>query len=100
MLRILIAFPFLLILIVFALSNPGPATLKFWPTDYTLTAPLSFAILVGMGGAFLLGAFSTWLPAVFARGRARRAERTAQQLRTQVAELKKAKAPTTAVAAR
>jgi uncharacterized integral membrane protein len=100
MLRILIAFPFLIVLIVFALSNPGAVSLKFWPTDFVLTAPLSFAILVGMGGAFLLGALSTWFPGIFARGRARRAERNAIQLKAQVAALKKAKAPNGAVAAR
>ncbi len=59
--RLLIAFPFLLLLVLFALSNTAPAPLRLWPTDYTLELPLSLAILGGMAIAFLFGGALVWL---------------------------------------
>src|SRR4051794_2818653 len=99
MIRFLIAFPVLVVLIVFALSNPQPVTLGLWPTDFKIQTPLSFAILIGMGGAFLPGPLFVWSPALGPRMRARRAERAARRLEQQVADLKKKNAPA-AVAAR
>ena len=89
MLRVLIALPFLLVLILFSLSNRQPVTLAFWPTDFGLTMPLSLAILLAMAVAFLLGALVVWIPALAVRRRARRFERAAQRLEAQLAELKR-----------
>jgi uncharacterized integral membrane protein len=97
MIRFIIAFPVLIVLVVFALSNPQPVSLHFWPTDLNFPITLSFAILIGAAGAFLLGALFVWLPALGTRARARRAERTARRLEAQVADLKK-KSPATAAA--
>ena len=88
MLRILIAAPFLFILVLFALSNPQPTQFGLWPTDYSVQLPLSLAVLGAMGVAFLLGALLLWTSALAARARARRAERTVRLLEAQVAELK------------
>ena len=44
----IVLFPVLLILVVFALSNPQPVQLGFWPTDFALQAPLSLAVLAGL----------------------------------------------------
>lgn len=80
MLRALLLAPFLILLIAFALSNPQPVTLALWPTDLSLEAPLSIAVLVSAGAFFVLGAFIVWVPGLGHRWRARRAERRAARL--------------------
>jgi uncharacterized integral membrane protein len=86
--RLLIALPFLLILVVFALSNTVPVGLHFWPTDYSMELPLSLAILASMAIAFLLGGALVWISELAQRRRARRAEQTVRLLEAQVQELK------------
>ncbi len=98
MLRTLIALPVLIVLVLFALSNPQPVTLLFWPTDFKLATPVSAAVLVTAAAAFLLGSLFVWFPALGARRRARRFERAARRLEDQVNSLKK-KSSGTAVAA-
>ena len=88
MLRIVIAAPFLLLLVLFALSNPQPVTLGLWPTDFSVEVPLSLAVLGAMGVAFLAGALLLWVSVLVARRRAARAERTVRLLEAQVSELK------------
>jgi uncharacterized integral membrane protein len=88
MLRFIIALPFLLILVLFALSNREPTAFHLWPTDYAVTAPLSLAVVGAMGVAFVVGALLLWLSVVAARHRARRAEHKVRLLEAQVAELK------------
>jgi uncharacterized integral membrane protein len=101
MLRALIALPFLVVLILFALSNRQPVTLSLWPTGLELTAPAAVLILVSVAGAFLLGALFVWIPALGVRRRARRFERTTRDLQAQVAALKgSAPAPGTTMVAR
>ena len=89
MLRTLIALPFLVVLILFALSNPQPVTLTIWPTDLKLATPLSAAVLVTAAAAFLLGSLFVWIPALGTRRRARRFERATRRLEDQVVSLKK-----------
>jgi lipopolysaccharide assembly protein A len=86
--RLLIAAPFLLLLVLFALSNPQPVRFGLWPTDYSLEAPLSIAMLVAMAAAFVGGALLLWMSALAGRRRARRAERAQRMLEAQVQELK------------
>ena len=101
MLRALIALPFLIVLILFALSNRDAVTLRLWPTGLELTAPAAVVVLVSMAGAFLLGALFVWIPALGTARRARRFERAARDLEAQVAVLKgSASAPGTTMAAR
>jgi uncharacterized integral membrane protein len=88
MIRILIAAPFLFLLVLFALSNPQPTEFRLWPTDYAVVLPLSLAVLGAMGVAFVLGALVLWMSVLAARRRARRAEHRARLLEAQVAELK------------
>jgi uncharacterized integral membrane protein len=88
MLRILVAAPFLFLMVLFALSNPQPTEFKLWATDYAVTLPLSLAVLGAMGVAFFLGALLLWTSAVGARRRARRAAHKVRMLEAQVAELK------------
>ncbi len=86
--RLLIALPFLLLLVVFALSNTVPVSLRLWPTDYALELPLSLAVLAAMAIAFLLGGGVVWLSELAQRRRARRAEHAVRLLEAQVQALK------------
>jgi uncharacterized integral membrane protein len=88
MLRFIIGLPILILLVVFALSNAEPVRLGFWPTDYTLQAPLSVAVLVGAAVAFLLGGLLVWLNELGQRRRARRAEENVRVLEERLEELK------------
>jgi len=80
MLRVLLLLPFLVLLVVFALSNPQPVPLGLWPTDYSLEVPVSIAILTASGVFFFLGALFVWFGSVAARTRHRRAEKRAAGL--------------------
>lgn len=83
--------PLVLGLILFAASNRADVSLRLWPFDYELTAPVA---LVGVGGlflGFLWGAAMVWISGGVARGRARReahradgAEKEVQRLKTDV----------------
>jgi lipopolysaccharide assembly protein A len=86
--RLLILAPVLLLLVLFALSNTAPARVGLWPTAWSLQAPLSLIVLVGMAFAFLVGAVLVWVSELAQRRRARRAEQSVRALETQVQELK------------
>lgn len=87
--RRLITVPLVLILLAllvsFALSNAQPVTVGLWPTGLAADLPLSVAILIGMGAAFLLGALMLWFSALGARSRARIAEDRVRMLQAQLA---------------
>jgi len=86
--RLVIALPFLLLLVLFALSNRAPVHLGLWPTDYSLELPLSLAILGAMAIAFLAGGIVVSISALAQRRRARHAEYTVRLLEEQVRELR------------
>jgi uncharacterized integral membrane protein len=88
MLRLVIAAPFLLLLVLFALSNQAPVQIGLWPTDFLLRVPLSVAVLVAMAVAFLLGGFFVWFSLIGQSLRARRAEKRAARLANDVERLK------------
>lgn len=90
MLRLLIAAPFILVIVVFALSNRQPVQLGLWPTDVSVSVPLALAILAPVAVAFLLGAAVMWFSAVGQRRRAGRAERRASLLAADLAKLREA----------
>lgn len=83
--RLLSVAPFLLVLVLFALSNRQDVTLGFWPTDLAVTLPLSLAILMAMAVAFLAGALVVWVPSLGVRLRARRLAREARTLQARLA---------------
>ncbi len=85
--RFLIAVPALLLLVLFALSNKQPVRMGLWPTDVTVDAPLSVAVLLASALFFLAGALMTWGTSLAMRARARRAEEQVRQLQTQVRTL-------------
>jgi uncharacterized integral membrane protein len=86
--RLLIAAPFLIVLVLFALSNPEPVNLTLWPTDFALQMPLSLAILAAMAIAFLLGGMVVWFNELGQRRRARRAEERVRILEAETQELR------------
>jgi uncharacterized integral membrane protein len=88
MIRIVIAAPFLALMVLFALSNPTPVKLGIWPTDYQIEVPISLAILAGLGVGFFFGALALWVSAVAAKARARRAERKVRQLQAEIDDMK------------
>ena len=93
MIRLIPALVFVLLLVLFALSNRQDVALGFWPTDYVAEVPLSVAILVGMALAFLVGASIVWVQTVGLRRRARRAEALVSRLQAQIATTELRQAP-------
>ena len=83
-LRLLLLSPFLLLLVVFALSNTRPVPIGLWPTGLTIELPLAGAILLGTAVGLVLGALIVWVPGLAHRRRARRAEAREAALRTQL----------------
>ncbi|WP_158747119.1 lipopolysaccharide assembly protein LapA domain-containing protein [Acidisphaera sp. L21] len=74
MLGLIFALPFILVLIVFALSNATSVALGFWPTDLSVVVPLSLAVLGSGALFFVLGALVVGITSLGQRRRARRAE--------------------------
>ena len=85
--RLLIAVPFLMVLVIFVLSNREPVTVGFWPTDARWDMPLSGALLIVAAVALSVGAVMVWISELRQRRRARHAEATVRQLEAQVKEL-------------
>ncbi len=83
-LRLVLALPFLAVLVSFVLSNPENVVIRLWPTDLAQTMPLSIAILSAMAVAFLIGALLIWFNAIAARYAARRANLRVAALEAQV----------------
>ncbi len=88
LLRLLLLSPFLLVLVVFALANPQPVHIVFWPFDIALDPPASVALLSVLGAGLFLGAVMLWVTTLGLRLRARRAERANALLES---ELKRAR---------
>ena len=62
-LRLVIAIPLLLLLVLFALTpgNRAAVPLGLWPTDIVWVAPLSIIVLAAAALFFFLGALTVWL---------------------------------------
>ncbi len=88
MLGLIFISPFLLLLVLFALSNATPVQLALWPTDLSLEAPLSIAVLVTSAVFFVLGAIVVGIGSLAQWRRARRAEGRVRALEGEVAQLK------------
>ncbi len=86
--RLIVAAPFLLVLVLFLLSNQQSVALGLWPFGKLFAVPLAIAILGGVGAGFLLGAVFVWIPALALRYRARHYERRVRELEAQLAALK------------
>jgi putative membrane protein len=85
MLRWLLIGPFILVIVVFALSNSSPVALRMWPFDLSWQTTLSLAVLIVAGIFFLLGAIIAWLASLPARARARDLRGQVQTLEMELA---------------
>jgi uncharacterized integral membrane protein len=92
--RLLIAVPFLVVLVIFVLSNRDPVAIGFWPSDVRWDMPLSVALLVAAAVALAVGAAMVWISEFRLRRRARHAEATVRRLEAQVQELQAQLHPT------
>lgn len=88
MFGLIFAAPFLVFLVVFALSNRGTVQIGLWPTDLLLDIPLSLAVLGAGGVFFILGAIVVGLGSLGQRRRARRAENRVRLLEREVETLR------------
>ena len=85
--RLLIAVLFVLVLMLFVLSNHEPVTIGLWPTDVRWDIPLSAALLTTAAVALVVGAAMVWISELRQRRRARHAEAAVRRLEDQVREL-------------
>ncbi len=97
MLGLIFTAPFVLLLVVFALSNQQPVSLGLWPTDLTWQVPVSLAVLGASAVFFVLGALVVGLNSVAQRRRARRAERRVRALQAELEDMRPRPVPSTAV---
>ena len=91
MLRLIAFLPvaaLLLLLVLFAISNPAPVGLMLWPLDLVWQVPLAGAVLGAAALAFLLGALLAWGTALRNGARARRLQREVTRLETELAALR------------
>ena len=88
MLGLIFALPFILLLIVFALSNAGTVPLGLWPTDLSVDVPLSLAVLGAGAVFFVLGAIVVGISSLGQRRRARRAESRVRTLERELEALR------------
>ena len=85
---LLLTVPFLLLLLLFALSNREMVQVALWPTDWSVDVMLSVVVLGAAAVAFLMGALTVWLSELARRARLRRAEQKVTLLEEQLRNLK------------
>jgi len=73
-LSLLITLPLTIILVVFAVSNRGDATVSLWPLPIALDLPVFVLVLAPLGLGLFGGLAWLWAPLTLARRRARKAE--------------------------
>lgn len=83
MLRLVLALPLLVVLVIFAVSNREPVLVSF--LGYAANVALSAAVLAASAIFFLLGALLVWFSELRQRRRARRAELRVRELETALA---------------
>jgi uncharacterized integral membrane protein len=86
--RWLLFLPLLVLLAIFALSNPQDVELRLWPFDLAWVSPLGIAVLILCAAAFLLGAGIAWAAGLAARRRAAKVEEAARLLEGELATYK------------
>jgi uncharacterized integral membrane protein len=80
--------PLLVVVALFALSNPQDVEFRLWPFDVFIPAPLGVATLLIGAVGFVIGASIAWGAALPARRRAVRYEQAARLLEAEIASLK------------
>lgn len=97
MLRLIVAVPLIVVLVIFAVSNRQNVAITFlgWETSVAL----SVAVLLAAAAFFLLGALVVWFGELRQRRRARRAENRVRELELQLTEARATLAPVPVAAA-
>jgi uncharacterized integral membrane protein len=80
--------PLLVLLALFAISNPQDIELRLWPFDVAWVSSLGIAVLLIGAFAFLVGAFVAWAAGLQARRRAAKVEQAAKLLEAELAALR------------
>ena len=93
MLRLIVALPLIVVLVIFTVQNTLAITITFlvWKTSVSL----SVAVLLASAAFFLLGALVVWFGELRQRRRARRAEYRVRELEAQLTEARVTLAPIT-----
>jgi lipopolysaccharide assembly protein A len=86
--RLLLLAPFLLVLVVFALSNPQIIHFGFWLSGLDIPVPASLAVLAALALGILFGAVALWFSTLCLRHRLRRAEQARAELEAELRRLK------------
>ena len=84
--------PLVVILGLFATSNPQEVEVSLWPLDTVLIAPLGMAMLAFGAFAFLVGAILVWSSDFKYRRRAKHLGDSARILEAELASLRKREA--------
>lgn len=85
----LITLPFLLLAILFAVSNRETVELTLWPLPYAATLPLFVTILAMLVIGFLIGAGFMWIEVLRARRQLRIVRRVADQQEQELNRLRR-----------
>ena len=88
MIAALLAIPFLLVIVLFALSNQQAQVFTLWPTDLSVELPLSLAVL-GVGALlFVAGGLLAWGSVLRLRRKLRRRDRKVAALEAELAAMR------------
>ncbi len=91
MLRLIVAVPLIVVLVIFAVSNTK--AVDIWFLGWQTSISLSVAVLLASALFFLLGALIVWFGELRQRRRARRAEIRVRELEAQLTEARATLAP-------
>jgi lipopolysaccharide assembly protein A len=87
MLRVIIGLVFLVVLVLFVLSNTAPLQLRILSYDVYHPVATGLVLVLFSATALLVGALLMWFSELGQRRRARRAEAQVRALETRVSEL-------------
>ena len=87
----LITLPFLLLAVLFAVSNREAVEITLWPLPYAATLPLFVTILAMLFLGFLIGAGFMWIEVLRARRQIRILRRLADQQEQELNQLRRDK---------
>ncbi|MBC7906043.1 MAG: DUF1049 domain-containing protein [Rhodospirillaceae bacterium] len=80
----LLAFPLIVLAVVFAVANRHELRLELWPLPWVLDLPVYLAVLGALLLGMIVGAVVTWLSGHRARANARLQRRRAESLERQL----------------
>ncbi len=82
-----------LVLVLFAVSNRAPVSLRLEPFPFALELPLYGGVFASLVLGFVLGGIGAWIAGRRTRRRARLAEAEARRLKEELAEARRSAPP-------